>query len=100
MKLAAHVLAYNVGRFINPMLANLSPHVDRIYLAYPERPFQYIPESRKTKKNPTSMDDIDLSPYGDQVKIVRGDWEWEEEVRNECLALAKSETNSNQCILD
>ena len=38
MKIAAHVLAYNVNRFLKPVLENLEPHVDKIYIAHSERP--------------------------------------------------------------
>lgn len=91
MRIAAHVLAYNVNRFINPMLENLSPHVDRIYLAYPSRPFGYIRSSRDSKSNPTSLAHINFEKFGDQVKVIEGDWLTEEDTRNDCLQMAKDE---------
>ncbi len=42
MKIAAHVLAYNVTRFLKPVLENIEPHVDKIYIAHAELPFGYI----------------------------------------------------------
>jgi len=91
MKIALHVLAYDVNRYIGPMLQNAAPWVDKIYLAYPSRPFGYISSSREQRTNPTQLEDIDLSGLGDKVEILKGDWEFEEQTRNECLERAKRE---------
>lgn len=91
MKIAAHVLAYDVDRFINAMLRNLGPWVDRIYLAYPDRPFGYVASSRETKKNPTALEAIDFGAYADKIEVLRGDWEKEEDTRNACLERAKAD---------
>lgn len=91
MKVAAHVLAYNVNRYINEMLANVAPHVDRIYLAYSKRPFAYIPKSRQTLINPTELSQINVSRFGNKLKVIHGDWQWEEDARNACFDEAKSE---------
>jgi hypothetical protein len=90
MKVALHVLAYDVGRFINPMLRNAAPWVDRIYIAYPKRPFSYSPESRENKVNPTRVEDIDLRGIEEKVELIHGDWEREEEMRNACLDRARN----------
>jgi hypothetical protein len=34
MKIAAHVLAYNVDKFIAPVIKNLEKNVDKIFIAY------------------------------------------------------------------
>lgn len=91
MQIALHVLAYDVTQWINPMLRNAAPHVDKIYLAYAKRPFNYIPESRKTRTNPTRLEDIDLSGIENKVEIIEGDWELEENTRNHCFERAKAD---------
>ncbi len=58
MKIAAHVLAYNVNRFLEAVLKNIEPHVDKIYITHAERPFGYVESSRETKINPTRLADI------------------------------------------
>ncbi len=91
MKVAAHVIAYDVNRFINPMLRNVAPWVDKIYVAYPPRPFDYIPSSREQRRNQTKISDINLLGLPCPVEIVEGDWPKEEQTRNACLDRAKAE---------
>lgn len=91
MKLAAHVLAYNVDRFLRPMLENVGPWVDRIYVAYPRRPFAYIENSREGKSNPTRLEGLLPPEYVDKIRVVEGDWPFEEDTRNACLDLAGAE---------
>ncbi|WP_259070304.1 hypothetical protein HDF24_14830 [Mucilaginibacter sp. X4EP1] len=89
MKIAAHVLAYNVNRFLSEVLKNIEPHVDKIYVAHAERPFGYIEASRQTKTNPTKVSDIIAASSSDKIEIVKGDWLTEEDMRNACLTRAK-----------
>jgi hypothetical protein len=91
MQLAVHVLTYDVNRYINAMLRNVAPHVDKIYLAYSKRPFSYIPSSRETRTNPTHLEDIDLRGYKSKVEVIHGDWATEEDARNACFERAKGE---------
>lgn len=91
MQIAVHVLAYDVNRYINAMLRNVAPHVDKIYIAYPKRPFNYIPSSRETRSNPTKLEDINLGGFKHKVEIIQGDWAREEDTRNECFSRAKAE---------
>jgi hypothetical protein len=91
MKIATHVLAYNVSRFINPVLQNMAPFVDRIYIAYPQRPLGYNPKSRATKTNPTSLHEISTLLDGSKMEIIEGDWLDEESMRNACLKRACEE---------
>jgi hypothetical protein len=91
MKIAAHVLGYNVNRFIKPVLANLEPHVDKIYIAHAERPFGYIEKSRQTMKNPTSVEDLRAASGSNKIEIINGDWATEEEMRNACLVKARAD---------
>ncbi|SHF73083.1 hypothetical protein [Flavisolibacter ginsengisoli] len=91
MKLAAHVLAYNVNRFLKAVIGNLEPHVDKIYIAYPERPFGYNTASRQNLVNPTKLEDILSITDSNKIEILRGDWITEEDMRNDCLQKARFE---------
>ncbi|HMN13696.1 MAG TPA: hypothetical protein PKD55_15385 [Bellilinea sp.] len=91
MQIAAHVLAYNVTRTLRAVLENISPHVQKIYIAHPLRPWGYVEHSRSTKVNPTARDDILEATKGLNVEVIQGDWETEEETRNACLKRAKED---------
>lgn len=91
MKIAAHVLAYNVTRFLKPVLENLEPHVDKIYIAYSELPFGYIESSRQTRRNPTTIADIKAASSSNKIEIVTGDWPTEDGMRNTCLEKARAD---------
>lgn len=91
MQLAAHVLAYNVNRFIGPVLRNIAPHVDKVFVAYAEKPFGYRPEARQRFQNPTRKEDIAAAGLGKKVEIIEGDWLTEEAMRNACLDRAQAE---------
>jgi hypothetical protein len=91
MQTALHVIAYDVNRYINEMLRNIPSWVDKVYLAYPQRPWNYIPTSRETRVNPTKLTDIDLTGLDFPVDILEGDWQKDEDTRNACLSRAKAE---------
>lgn len=91
MKIAAHVLAYNVTRFLKPVLENLEPHVDKIYIAHAEKPFGYIEKSRETLRNPTKIADIQAASSSNKIEIISGDWKTEEDMRNDCLIKARQD---------
>jgi hypothetical protein len=91
MQIAAHVLAYNVSRFIRPVLRNMEPFVDKIYVAHSTRPFAYVPGVRESRMNPTTVEEIRAVGLGSKLEIVEGDWLLEESMRNDCLKRAKAE---------
>jgi len=91
MQIAAHVLAYNVNRFLKAVIENIEPHVDKIYIAYPTRPWGYVESSRQNSVNPTTIADIQAASSSPKIQVVQGDWLTEEDMRNECLALARAE---------
>lgn len=91
MKIAAHMLAYNVDRYLPAAVASLLPHVDKLYVAYPSRPFAYIPSSRASMSNPTPKSILDPFLASGKVEIIEGDWEREEQTRNACLQRAKED---------
>ena len=89
MGISLQVLAYNVSRTINVMLRNAAPHVDKIYLAYPERAWEYN-KSYRHSKNPTRLDEIDRN-IPCELQIVRGGWKRDEETRNALLNEARKD---------
>jgi hypothetical protein len=91
MKIAVHILAYNVSGFIASVLANVEPYVDRIYIAHSERPFGYTPDSRLNHRNPTSVSYLRSLSLSSKVLILEGDWLAEDMMRNSCLAKAREE---------
>lgn len=91
MQIAVHVLAYNVNRFIRPVLANMAPFVDKIYVAHPGRPWNYVEEARNAKFNPTRKEDISSVGQEHKVEIIEGDWPTEESMRNACFDQAKAD---------
>src|SRR5262245_38777830 len=91
MKIAAHLIAYNVSRFIPHVLENIGPHVDKIFVAFPSRPWSYNAKSRSEKKNPPTLGMIDSSNWNHKIEIIHGDWERDEDTRNSCLERARNE---------
>jgi hypothetical protein len=91
MKIAVHILAYNVSRFIRTALKNTAPHVDKIYVAYPKRPWNYTESSRAAKLNPTAFSEFETLELGTKIEVLQGDWMTEESMREECFTRAKAE---------
>ena len=91
MLIASHILAYNVSSTLRAALENMAPHVDKIFIAYPSRPWNYVPHSRQSKTNPTSLAEVHQAAAGLKVEILEGDWSTDEESRNACLERAKGE---------
>jgi hypothetical protein len=91
MQIAAHVLAYNVNRFLKPVLENIEPYVDKIYVAHSEKPFGYVDGARETHVNPTTLEDVRAASSSSKVEIITGDWITEEDMRNDCLKKARAD---------
>lgn len=91
MQIAAHILAYNINRFLKPVLQNLEHHVDKIYVAHSERPLGYIQSSYETRQNPTKISDIRAASTSSKIEIIEGNWTIEEDMRNACLNRSKAE---------
>jgi hypothetical protein len=92
MQISSHVLAYDVSSTLRAVLENIAPHVDKIFIAYPSRPWNYISESRLYKTNPTTLAEVQEAANGFKVEIIQGDWEAEEDSRNACFNKAKEES--------
>lgn len=91
MKIAVHVLGYNVTRFAAAVIANALPHVDRMYVAYSRRPWVYNKLARDNFENPTAISEFTNSTSDGKLRIIEGDWLTEEEMRNACLDAAECE---------
>jgi len=89
-KIAAHVLAFNVSKFIGPVLRNMAPHVDTIYVARSRLPFGYNKNARGQFENETTIEQIFAgdSDVVQKIQLIAGDWAHEEDARNECLKRA------------
>jgi len=92
MRVGLLVIAFNVDQWIYEMLENASPHVDIAYIAYPSRPWRYSERARKSEVNPTILDEDKLRSLGIRYKIVKGDWDYDEDTRNDIRKIATAES--------
>ena len=93
MQIAVHVLSYNVNTFLPLVLKNMHNHVDKIYIAYSHKPFGYNKKLNDDVRNPTSLNFVQesIKNLNCKVEVIIGEWEKEEQARNECLSKAKTE---------
>lgn len=91
MKVGLLVIAFNVDQWLYEMLSNVENHVDMVFIAHPVRPWRYRESERQNRSNPTILDKERLDSYDFEYKIVRGDWEYDEDTRNAIRVLAKKE---------
>jgi hypothetical protein len=89
-RLAAHVLVFGCDLTLLPMLENVGPYVERIYIAYSKVPWTYNREARALYTNPTELALIEKSPFRKKIEVIEGTWETEEAQRNACLTRARS----------
>ena len=90
-KFCVQTQLFNVSEFILPMLENCGPHVERIYIARTERPWNYNPTARESMINKTPASILDQSPWRHKITLVEGDWESEHEQRNALLDRARAD---------
>lgn len=91
MKFATHVLFYNVDQFILKNIENSGPHVDTIYVTYSKKPWIYNKKARKKFSNSSNLELLKKSKYYNKIKIIEGDWEYDEDQRNSCFLKAKED---------
>lgn len=91
MKIATHVLNFGQDRWIMKNLENAYSHVDRIYVAYSEYPWNYNVEARKLYHQKFDLKEIFDSPFKDKVTVIQGVWDKEEDQRNACVDAAKKD---------
>lgn len=88
MKIAAHILCYNVDRFILHTISNCYPHVDKIYLAWSPSSWGY---GKEVLPNPTDIYAYSIEEKFPKCELVIGCWPTEEEMRNACLERARED---------
>ena len=91
MKIATHVVLFGQDKWIMKNIENSYPHVDKIYIAYSEKPWGYNPKARNIYKNSFDLNIIKNSQYIDKITIIEGDWLTEEAQRNACVNKAKED---------
>jgi len=87
-KFATHVVLFGQDKWIMRNIVNAYPHVDKIYIAYSEKPWSYNPNARSQYKNSFNLDIIRNTMYADKIHIIEGVWDTEEDQRNACAAQA------------
>lgn len=88
MKFASYILNFNQGKWLLPSVEMISPYVERIFIAWSDKPWGEKKGAREKFKN---MSDPALIPElekNDKVRIIKGDWTTERAERNECLRAA------------
>lgn len=91
MKFATHILLFGQEKWVMKNLENVYPHVDKIYAAYSELPWNYNPNARSQYKNTFDLNIIKNSKYADKIQIIEGVWDLDEQQRNSCLDAAKKD---------
>lgn len=86
-RFAACVLVFSQNETILQMIENCAKHVEKIYVAWSEKPYKYNLDSTET--NQTSLEFIKQSPYINKIEFIIGNWDWEEDQRNACLEKAR-----------
>ncbi len=89
MKFATHVLCFGQDKWIMKNIQNAYPHVDKIYIAYSDKPWNYNPNARNLHSISMDLSEIKKSQYADKVEIIEGVWDTEEAQRNACVDAAK-----------
>lgn len=91
MKIATHVLLFGQDKWIMRNIENAYPHVDMIYIAYSDKPWNYNPNAKFLYKNSFDLSLIKNSRFIDKIKIIEGVWATEEDQRNACVEAALSD---------
>jgi hypothetical protein len=88
MKIATHVVLFGQDKWIMRNIENAYPHVDMIYIAYSDKPWNYNPNAKHLYKNSFDLNIIKNSKFIDKIKIIEGVWATEEDQRNTCVDAA------------
>lgn len=88
LKFATHVVLFGQDKWIMRNVANAYPHVEKIYVAYSEKPWSYNPNARNQYKNSFDLNILRNSEYADKIVIIEGVWDTEEQQRNACVDAA------------
>lgn len=102
MTFAVHAFNYCNDDLVLRWVANVYPHVETIYLVYPEAPWDYNPavssdESYRNTADPTL---VQKSRYADKIRFVLGQWPSDEAQRNHVVDLARREGHDYLIVQD
>jgi len=89
LKFASHILLFGQNKWLMKNIENSYSHVDKIYIAYSEKPWGYNPNARNIYSNSFDLNIIRNSNFIDKITIIEGDWLTEEAQRNACVDKAK-----------
>ena len=90
MKFGVHMLYFNQDKWIFKTIENCAPFVDKIYVAWSEKPWNYNENGQKFVNN-SNVDFLKQSKYYDKITIIKGEWKLDEDERNSCLNKAKED---------
>jgi hypothetical protein len=88
MKFATHILLFNQDKWIIQNIENSGHFVDKIYISWSDKPWNYNKNARNDFKNNTNLDILKKSKYYDKIVIIKGVWDTEHEQRNACVDMA------------
>lgn len=95
-KIAAHVLLFDVNDTIEAYIANISPHVDKIFAAHSATPWHYNITDLKNTTNGISL----ALKFGKKFHLIEGTWKTEEDQRNACIEAARREGFTHLIVQD
>lgn len=84
------MLYFNQDKWILKTIENCAPFVDKIYVAWSEKPWNYN-ENGSVFVNNSNVDFLKQSKYYDKITIIKGEWKLDEDERNSCLNKAKED---------
>jgi len=100
MKFATHILFYNQDKWILKNIEMIAPYVEKIYIAWSNKPWIYNRKARTDFKNNSNLDILKISPFYNKIQIIKGDWNYDEDERNACLDAAKKDNIDYLLIID
>lgn len=91
MRFAAHLLNFNQDRWILQSIEMIAPHVEKIYIAWSEKPWAYNKNARKEFRNTADPNLLKRSDHYDKVELIIGEWDRDHQQRNACLDRARQD---------
>lgn len=91
MKFATHVLLFNQDNWILKNIENSGQFVDKIYVSWSDKPWNYNKNARNTFINKSNLEILKQSKFYDKIVLVKGIWDTEQDQRNACIKIAKND---------
>jgi hypothetical protein len=89
MRFAVQLLFFDNTDLVLRAIANIAPHVERIYVSYSRLPWAYNRSAREDYVNLADVAILRESPHYEKITVVKGDWISEEAQRNASLEKAR-----------